>query len=86
MTKGGVMIGRMVRSRSPFLKGKRVRVATSAKARPSAVEPAAVMMARNSVRHATPQRAPPRTQSRLQIDGSTMLREKPSKLTEPSKS
>ena len=37
-TKGGVMIGRMVSSRSPFLKGKAVRVATSAKASPSAVE------------------------------------------------
>ena len=50
------------------------------------VEPRPVITARNSVRHATPQRLPPMTQSRLQIAGSCMLRMKPSGLKEPSKS
>ena len=80
------MIGRMDRSRKPFLKGKRVRVATSAKARPRVVEPQAVRIASHSVRQATPQRSPPMTQPRLQIELSWILRVKPSGLNEPSKS
>lgn len=50
------------------------------------VEPPAVITASQNVRQAIPQRPPPTTQSRLQIDGSTILRVKPSGLKEPSKS
>ncbi|MCY1292405.1 hypothetical protein D9M70_416300 [compost metagenome] len=70
----------------PFLKGKRVRVATSAKARPRSVEPDAVISASHRVRQATPQRPSPMTQLKLQIEPSWMLRMKPSGLNEPSKS
>ena len=86
MTKGGVMIGRTVSRRSPFLKGRRIRVATSAKARPSKVVPVAVQIARKKVRHATPQPPAPIRQPRLQILGSPILRATPSVVNEPSKS
>ena len=56
MTKGGVMIGSTVSTRSAPLKRKPVRVAISAKARPSAVVPTPTSTARNSVFQATPQR------------------------------
>ena len=59
MTKGGVMIGSTVSTRSVFLKRKPVRVTISAKARPSTVVPAPQHSARNSVFQATPQRPPP---------------------------
>src|SRR5690606_24184288 len=85
-TKGGVMIGNMVRSRRPFLKGKPVRVATRAKASPSTVDPVAVISANHNVRHATPHRPSPTTQARLQIEESWILPMKPSGLNEPSKS
>ena len=67
-TNGGVMIGSTVSSRRPRLNGNPVRVATSAKARPSAVAPVAVQQARKNVRQATPQQ-PPARQPRLQIFG-----------------
>ena len=67
ITKGGVTIGSTVSTRSVFLKRKPVRVAISAKARPSTVVPAPQHSARNSVFHATPQRPPPDRQRRLQI-------------------
>ena len=60
-------IGSTVSTRSVFLKRKPVRVAISAKARPSAVVPAPQHSARNSVFQATPQRPPPDRQRRLQI-------------------
>ncbi len=84
-TKGGVMIGRTVRSRSDLLKGNSVRVATSAKASPSSVVPVAVQTARKKVRQATPQ-YPPVRQSSDQIFASTTLRSTPSAVNEPSKS
>ena len=51
------MIGRMVSTRSSPLIGTPVRVAISAKARPSAVVPKPTSTARNSVFQATPQRS-----------------------------
>ena len=56
MTNGGVMIGSTVRMRSSFLCRKSVRVAMSAKARPSEVQPVAQSSASASVFQATPQR------------------------------
>ena len=70
MTKGGVMIGSTVRTRRARLKRKSVRVAISAKARPSAVVPMPTSVARNRVFQATPQRRFEVRQSRLQIEGS----------------
>ncbi len=63
MTNGGVIIGRIESARSSFFNGNSVRVATSAKARPSAVEPAPQASAKSSVFQATPQRCPPEKQS-----------------------
>ena len=62
ITNGGVMIGRIVRMRSSPLCLNPVRVAISAKARPSAVQPAAHRNASMSVFHATPQRVLPAMQ------------------------
>ena len=59
ITKGGVMIGRMVRTRNALFCLKPVRVAISANARPSTVHPVAQRNASVSVFHATPQRVLP---------------------------
>ncbi|MOA09551.1 hypothetical protein D3C78_1293900 [compost metagenome] len=85
ITNGGVMIGSTVSRRSPFLNGSGVRVAASAKARPSSVEPLAVINARVRVRQAVPQ-LPPFRQPRLQMAGSCILAIRPSGLNEPSTS
>ena len=73
MTKGGVMIGSTVSMRSAPLRRKPVRVAISAKARPSTVEPTPTSTARNSVFQATPQRRPPARQSSPQTEVSVNL-------------
>src|SRR5437764_15198481 len=69
MTNGGVMIGRIESARRSFFSGNAVRVATSAKARPSAVEPAPQASARTSVFQPTPQRWPPVKQPKPQTFG-----------------
>ena len=61
------MIGSTVRSRSGRAAMKRVRVTTSAKARPRPVVDAAVRSASRSVFHATPHVPPPVRQSSRQI-------------------
>ena len=61
------MMGRIESARSSFFNGKSVRVATNAKASPSAVEPAPQASARSSVFQATPQRCPPEKQPSPQI-------------------
>jgi hypothetical protein len=67
ITNGGVMIGSTVRSRSGRAATKRVRVTTSAKARPRPVVDAAVRSASRSVFHATPHVPPPVRQPSRQI-------------------
>ena len=69
MTKGGVMIGRIDSARSSGFIGRRVRSATSAKARPSRVVSRPTSVASATVFHATPQLRVPNLQSRPQIDG-----------------
>jgi hypothetical protein len=76
MTKGGVMIGSTVRTRSTRFSGKFVRVAMSAKARPSAVVPMPTRVARKSVFQATPQRKVEVRQSRPQIERSANFAKK----------
>ena len=56
MTKGGVMIGSTLMTRSTALYRNAVRAEISAKASPSIVDPAPTTMARNTVFQATPQR------------------------------
>ncbi|MNE14391.1 hypothetical protein D3C80_1072700 [compost metagenome] len=85
ITNGGVMIGSTVNMRSPFLNGSGVRVAARAKARPSSVDPLAVISASVRVRQAVPQ-LPPFRQLRLQMAGSCILAIRPSGLNDPSAS
>ena len=73
MTKGGVMIGNTVMTRSSDLRRKAVRVAISAKARPSAVEPRPTSRASRMVFQATPQEMPPPKQPSPQIELSVIL-------------
>ncbi len=73
MTKGGVMIGRSVSTRSVCLWRKPVRTVRRAKARPIAVAPAPTRTARNTVFQATPQRTPVVTQPRPQMEGLSSL-------------
>ena len=54
MTKGGVMMGSSDRDLKKPLKGTRVRVSTSANARPSTVLPSPTATARASEFQATP--------------------------------
>ena len=67
------MIGSTVRIRSAPLWRKFVRVAMSAKARPSTVDPTPTTTARKSVFQATPQRRPPVRQSSPQTEVSVNL-------------
>ncbi len=56
------MIGRIVSTRSALTRANRVRVAISANARPSVVQPAAQSSARSTVFHTSPQRPRPAMQ------------------------
>ena len=86
MTNGGVMMGRTVRTRSPRLARKPVRVTTSAKASPRTVVESPTRTAIHREFHATPHVTDVVRQSRPQMVGEKNFRANTAGATLPASS